>query len=297
MRILLLAAAATFGGAAFAPDGYAQDGDCIENAAGQIVCGVDADAVRARIRAEERLQTPGLDAAAGARRVPARLPSTQAQAVSIEPAEADDFYTDDQSAPIQPVAAAAGPIYVSSGAQANVPPAPARRGSVYSSYDRSIFLRPGYVFAARGAGSFGAPSVATGYRSVFHRAGASAFAFEGELHFLRDEEDFLLLGVPTETTLFGLTGLGGVRWSYALAEYMSPFASVAIGPSYFRGKVESGGVTLADGDFTLAYSGRAGVEFNISDQFSLETAYRYLGTTQSGTPGFHSAELGLNYNF
>lgn len=286
MRLIAFAVAASLcGGAALA-----EDDDCIENAAGQTVCGLDAEAVRARLRAEERLETPGMKAPAG-------KPAT----AYAEPADAEVQYADDQGAAPTEASGVVDPVYVNVAAEEpEVPaPAPAResRGSVYGAYDRSIFLRPGYSFAARGAGSFDAPTVASGYRSVFHRAGRSAFAWEGELHYLRDSEDLLVLGVPVSTTLWGLTGLGGVRWTYQLSDFMSPFASAGIGPSYFRARATSLGATVSDGEITFAYSGRAGVEFNISEQFSLETAYRYLGTTQSGTPGFHSAEVGFNYNF
>jgi opacity protein-like surface antigen len=289
MRLVAFAVAASL----MAGAASAEDDGCIENAAGQTVCGVDADAVRARMRAEDRLETPGMNEPAGATSVtaPARA--------YVAPSDAEMSYADEPDAEIESRSGVVSPVLVNESSEEVAAPEPpaARRGSVYSSYDRAIFLRPGYIFAARGAGSFDAPAVATGYRSTFHRAGRSAFAWEGELHYLRDSEDFLVLGVPTETSLWGLTGLGGVRWTYALSDVVSPFASIGVGPSYFRGKVESGGITVADGDFTVAYSGRTGLEFNISEQFSLETAYRYLGTTQSGTPGFHSAEVGLNLNF
>ena len=264
--------------------------DCVENAAGQVVCGVDADAVRARLRAEERLKTPGMDEPAGVKSASA------AASAYVEPTPAETSYMDDEGG--KSGAGAAGPVYASETVDApQAPAAPKSRGSVYSSYDRAILIRPGYIFSARGAGSFDAPSVATGYRSVFHRVGRSTFAWEGELHFLRDSEDLLVLGVPVSTTFWGFTGLGGVRWNYALVDHVSPFASVGVGPAYFRAKASSPTGSVSDGDITFAYSGRAGVEFNISDQFSIETAYRYLGTTQSGTPGYHAGEVGLNYNF
>ncbi|MCK5745997.1 MAG: outer membrane beta-barrel protein [Oricola sp.] len=44
---------ATLAIAALGASAWAQDDDCIENVVGQLVCGADADAVRARIRAEE----------------------------------------------------------------------------------------------------------------------------------------------------------------------------------------------------------------------------------------------------
>jgi opacity protein-like surface antigen len=270
MRPLLLASAAALaiGGAAHAED------DCIENAAGELVCGAEADAVRARISAEERLSSP----AAPSMKAPGRENAQVSKPTYVNDGTEPDPAAESEPLEPQPM-------------EERAPEA--RRGSVYGSYTEAAFVRGGYIFE----GDAEAPSISTGYRKKFRQNGRSSFALEGELLYLRDTEDGTLLGVPFEATLWGLAGLGAVRWQYALGEHVSPFASVGIGPAYFRGKVESGGTTVSDGDFTAAYTGRAGLEISFSEKISLETAYRYLGTTQSGAPAFHSAELGLNYNF
>lgn len=277
MKTITLAAAALLSsGAALAQD------ECIENAAGQIVCGDDAAAVRARIKAEERLVTPGIDA-------PAAKPASY---INEPEAAVEDTTSSYNASP------AVGPTYVSAAAEETVPAAPrASRGSVYDSYGQSVFLRGGYVFAARGASDYEAPSFAAGYRTTFREAGRSTFSLEGELIYSRDSEDLLVLGLPVEATIWGLSAIGAVRWQYALGEHVSPFASVGIGPGYFHASLDDGVTSIEDGDLTFAYTGRTGVAFAVSDQISLETAYRYLGTAQSGTPGYHTAEIGLNYDF
>ncbi|NWG71322.1 MAG: porin family protein [Parvularculaceae bacterium] len=250
--------------------------DCIENAAGQLVCGADADAVRARIRAEERLQMPEL---------------------SVPSAPTTNLETDQGSVEPEVLGAdVVGPTLASADRSAKGRGSSSfSGGSVYNSYGQAVFVRGGYVFES-GVGDYEAPSFAGGYRKTFAERGRSTFSWEGELVFSRDSEDITLLGGPVELTLWGLSGIGAVRWQYGLGA-VNPFASVGIGPGYFHASLDDGVTDVSDGDLTFVYTGRAGVEFNVSDQISLETAYRFLGTSQDGTPGYHSAELGLNYNF
>ena len=254
---------------------------CIENAAGQLVCGADADAVRARLAAEERLRTPEL-----------RVPAAPTATASFDDSDVEPTVTG---------ADAIGPTYASAEAETDDGGSSGGgsegRGSVYSSYGETAFLRGGYIFASRGAGDYDALGFSVGYRKAWREHGKSRFGLEGELIYSRDSEDFLVLGLPVEVTTWGLAGVGALRWSYALSEHLSPFASVGIGPGYFHASIDDGITEISDGDLTFVYTGRAGLEVNVSEQISLETAYRYLGTTQDGTPGYHSAELGLNYNF
>jgi len=250
--------------------------DCIENAAGQLVCGADADAVRARIRAEQRLQTPELN-----------VPKSPT---------ADIGYGGGSSEPTVTGADVIGPTLASAESPGGGYSRSSSRGSVYNSYGQAAFVRGGYVFESGGVGDYEAPIFATGYRKTFAERGRSTFSWEGELVFSRDSEDFVLPGGPVELTLWGLSGIGAVRWQYGLGP-VNPFASVGIGPGYFHANLDDGVTEISDGDFTFVYTARGGVEFNVSDQFSVETAYRFLGTSQDGTPAYHAAELGLNYNF
>ncbi|MEQ1928947.1 MAG: outer membrane beta-barrel protein [Parvularculaceae bacterium] len=257
----------------------AQD-ECIENAAGQLVCGADAQAVRARIRAEDRLQTPELN-----------VPAAPTQAAR------DDGVVSAALAGAE----VAGPTYASadgreedSGSSSS---SSSSRGSVYNSYGRTAFVRGGYVFDGSGAGDYDALGFSAGYRKTWRESGRSRFGLEGELIYSRDSETFDVLGTPVDVTTWGLAAVGGLRWNYLLSDAVSPFASVAIGPGYFHANVDDGVTEVSDGDLTFVYTGRAGLEVNVSEQISLEGAYRYLGTSQSGTPGYHSAEFGLNYNF
>ncbi len=273
MRTLSIAAAALLvsTGSAIAAE------DCIENAAGQLVCGADADAVRARIRAERRVQTPELS-------VP---PSPTAEIGYGGGSSEPDVVGADVIGPTLASASGGG---IPGGGKASS--SSSSRGSVYNSYGEAAFVRGGYVFESGGVGDYEAPIFATGYRKVFAEHGRSTFSWEGELVFSRDSQD---VG-PVELTLWGLSGIGAVRWQYGLGQ-INPFASVGIGPGYFHANLDNGVTEVSDGDLTFVYTARGGVEFNVSDQFSLETAYRFLGTSQDGTPAYHAAELGLNYNF
>ena len=173
-----------------------------------------------------------------------------------------------------------------------------RSGSVYSSYGSAAFVRGGYGFASKGGSPFEEGfSGSIGYRRVISQSGRSAFSIEGELLYARNSEDQIIPTVPVEATAWALTGLVSLRWDYAVGAPISPFASVGVGPSYMRGKVVSPLASVSDDDVTFAYSGRAGVVIGLSDNISLEPAYRYIGTTQSGAPGVHSAEVGFNLNF
>ena len=138
---------------------------------------------------------------------------------------------------------------------------------------------------------------AVGIRWPLRRSGRSTIGVETELFYLRDSESALLAGSPVNASAWGLTGLVGFRWDLKTDVGVNPFMSVGIGPSYQRAKGDVSGVTFSVDDFTFAYSGRAGATIDLSDRLALETAYRYLGTSQAGTPGVHAGEIGLNLNF
>jgi len=219
--------------------------DCIENIVGRTVCGADADAVRARIRAEQALK---------------------------------DGKTEEYKA------SASGSSFKS--------------GSVYKNYGNQAFVRGGYVFAGRGGSAFeDGFGGSIGVRHPFAHSGRSAYSIEGELLYARNSEDGIPFGTPVDASIWTLTGLVSLRWDYETGAGINPFLSVGGGPSYVRYKIESGLVSGSDDDFTFAYSGRAGFQIELTDQLSLEPAYRYLGTTQPGTPGAHSGEIGVNLSF
>ena len=224
---------------AIAPSASAQQSDdCIENIAGVVVCGAQADAVRARMRAEAR------------------------------------YAADPDKAKRQ-----------------------ARSGSIYNSFGQSVFLRGGYIFASHGGGeadSASAPLGAIGYRSRGARMGNHVWSFESEVVYARDSED-----IVADITLSGFTlaGLLGARWEYATGTPVSPYASVGIGPVYVEATVSDGVIEINDDTLAFGYSGRAGMEVQISNGVSVDLGYRYLGATNQGTAGLHTAEGGLNFNF
>lgn len=171
-----------------------------------------------------------------------------------------------------------------------------RSGSAYSGFRNAAFVRGGYIFAARGGGaatSESAPSIAAGFRFKTYQNGKSVISSETEVLYARDSESV----APLEFTLSGITALTGFRWEYKTGSGVNPFASVGIGPGYARLKIDDGIDAVVLDDWTFAYSGRAGVSLDITKAISIETAYRYLGTTQVGTPGQHSGEVGLNFGF
>lgn len=171
---------------------------------------------------------------------------------------------------------------------------PSPHGSVYSSFGSAAFVRGGYIFAAHGGGASGdasAPLGSIGYHAPF--SPGSQFGFETELVYLRDSET---IG-PITATAGQLTALISLRWQYETGSRISPFVSAGIGPAYIHAKIDNGVTEISDSDLVLGYSGRAGVEIQLSDGLALETAYRYLGATDDGTAGFHAAEAGLNFTF
>lgn len=215
----------------------AQDDNCIENIAGDIVCGSDADAVRARLRAEARH---------------ARHPDR---------------------------------------------PIRSHSGSIYDSFGQSLFVRGGYIFAAHGGGvsdQASAPMAAVGYRSPMSKSGPHQWNFETEIVYVRDSEDIL-----SSITVSGwaLTGLLSLRWEYDTGSPINPYVSAGVGPTYAQLKTSNGMTQISDGEWAFGYSGRAGIEAYLSNGFSMEAGYRYLGATSDGTGGLHTGEVGLNYNF
>lgn len=223
---------------------WAQDNDCIENITGQLVCGADADAVRARIRAEEEY--------------------AKAVAEGRDPGE--------------------------------IKPRRSSSGSVYGRYGQAAFARGGYGFAAHGGGESGSVDTllgAVGYRTALSRGTGGRFSLETELVYTGDSET--ALGIKATVTSY--TGLFSLRWDAAPGSFINPFLSAGVGPAYYHLKLSDGVTSASDGSFALGYSGRAGLEANFAEQFSLEAAYRYLGATDNGTIGMHAAEIGLNYKF
>lgn len=240
LNIAAALAVASMGAAA-----SAQDNDCIENITGQLVCGADADAVRARIRAEEEY---------------ARAVEEGRDPSEIKPRRSSSS------------------------------------GSVYGRYGQAAFVRGGYGFAAHGGGESGSVDTllgAVGYRTALGRGSGSRLSLETELVYTGDSET--ALGVKATVTSY--TGLFSMRWDAAPGSFINPFLSAGVGPAYYRLKLSDGVTSVSDGSFALGYSGRAGLEANFAEQFSLEAAYRYLGATDNGTIGMHAAEIGLNYKF
>lgn len=171
-------------------------------------------------------------------------------------------------------------------------------GSVYSAYSSTVFSRGGYAFAASDNSDFDESVMGSiGWRKAFGNASASGLSFETELLYAHNSESGLILGTPIDAKVWTLTGLLGLRYDIRTRAGVNPFFSVGVGPSYIKTKISSLGGSASGDDITFAYSGRAGIDIKVSDRFSFEPAYRYTGTTQSGLPGVHSAELGLNLRF
>jgi opacity protein-like surface antigen len=170
-----------------------------------------------------------------------------------------------------------------------------RSGSVYDGYRRTAFVRGGTAFSGGGAEfgkNFG------GSAGVGFKLGNNGFSLQTELLVLRDTETVSdpLFGTFTAKAL-ALAGLVGLRYDLDAGAGVNPFASVGVGPGYFRATIDDGVSSVSGDDFTFVYSGRAGLAFDLSERFGFEAAYRYLDTSQSGAPGQHSVELGLNLGF
>ncbi len=259
--------------------------DCIENSAGQLVCGEDAEIVRARIEAEDRLSAPGIDAPAGEEpeddgwttsrnvvrgAIPAAQVSTAAQE---EATRAPQDYAQNDPIPDSGLRQR-GRGY----------------GSVYNAYGPTLFLRGGYAFEGDGnLPDSSALGFSVGYRNYFSDGGRAHWGWETELLYGRDSEDIAGLDV----TSWMLAALLGLRWQYDLTEHVMPFASAAVGPGYVKDKVEG---LFEDDDITFVYTARAGLEIPLTAGVSAEGAYRFLGTTEDGTPMFHAAEIALNFD-
>lgn len=201
----------------------ADDDDCIENIVGRVVCGNEAAAVRARIRAEQAFK---------------------------------DGKTEE---------------YKASKSRSSF-----KSGSVYSSFKNTIAVRGGYIFDSSGGG--------TGY------SGGLAYVRTVNNSPNAIKLDFELYGA---TDSFGATDVGAllasVVWQYE-GGVVQPFISGGIG--YLAA---TNGVYDVDG---FAYQGRAGLNFQVIRRLGIETAYRYLGVTNSnGSDALHGAELNFNIDF
>lgn len=252
----------------------AQDDNCIENAAGMIVCGADADAVRARIRAESAMYENKTENVSTEVAMPTEsiVNASAMQAVSAE-SESGQTYERKKK----------------------------RSGSVYKDYGQAVFLRGGYAFASHNFGdgevSVNGLMLAGGYRKALSKKKRGQISVEGEIVWLSDSEEVDLLGTPLETTVTGYTGIVALRWDANPQANLSPFASVGVGPAYYRVKAETPTTSDSDGDFAVGYTARAGVTARVGDRVTMEAAYRYLGATESSTIGFHGAEVGVNLGF
>jgi opacity protein-like surface antigen len=156
-------------------------------------------------------------------------------------------------------------------------------------------VRGGTAFS--GGGSEFADNI-TGSVGAGFDLGQRGFSVETELYLLRDSETISdpFFGTITAKAL-GLAGLLSLRYDIDTGSPLTPFASVGVGPGYFRATVDDGVTSISDDDFTFVYSGRAGLALGVSDRLGVEAAYRYLDTTQDGFAGQHSVEVGLNLGF
>ncbi len=179
---------------------------------------------------------------------------------------------------------------------------PSRRrstGSIYRQYGSAVFARGGLFFADTNTlTDVSQPYGSLGYRQIFAAKGKSIFSWEGEVLGARDSETLPtgLMGSDIDVSSTLIAGLASARWDYVLSEVLSPFVSAGIGIAYVRGSVDDGVASISNDDFEFAYTGRAGLAVNVTDQLGLEAAYRFVGVT-AGTDGFHGGELGLNYRF
>ncbi|MGF1545164.1 MAG: outer membrane protein [Parvularculaceae bacterium] len=179
------------------------------------------------------------------------------------------------------------------------------RGSVYKSYGAGAFVRAGYIFATTKEGDFNAPLVSGGFEwSAF---GPSPLRLETEIVATRDNQDFDLLGVPTEVTSTLAAALVGVSAHSNITSWLSPYIGAGVGVGYVRAAVETGeadvlGVIVpatseSEDDIAFAFTGRTGLNASVTPRIDLQAGYRFLGFTNDGTLGLHGGELGFNYKF
>lgn len=136
-----------------------------------------------------------------------------------------------------------------------------------------------------------------GFRQKLKRFGDSMLSVEEEFLAARSSESVDILGVPVAYREWDLFPNAALRWQYNFNGAVAPYASLGAGPGIILSTLESGASEVSETDVVFAYTGRAGLEFNVTPRFGVEAGYRYLGVTDATTAGFHAAEIGLNFKF
>ncbi|MEO0399476.1 MAG: hypothetical protein AAF224_08670 [Pseudomonadota bacterium] len=182
-----------------------------------------------------------------------------------------------------------------------------KQASIYHRYGNQAFVRGGYIIGSTvSEGGYDAPYGSIGYDWKLARSGNSMFRIESELLVGRFS-DTLELGpaltnplIETTVSQWFLAGLVGVRWDGFIASPVSPYASMGVGPGLLTARATVTDLTTdvsassSGSEFSMVYSGRAGLQARLRDNFGVELGYRFLDYTDAGEPGRHSVELGLN---
>jgi len=172
--------------------------------------------------------------------------------------------------------------------------------SLYSSYGQSVSLRGGYVFASNREGVDGSPSAGifgAAYIKPIKRYGNHVLSLETEIVYSRDADSVTILGADVTSKIWSVTGLLEGRYEYVTGWGFNPFATFGIGPAYARSALTTAGAENREGALVLAYSGRAGLQANISEKISIEGGYRFLGSTFGDSSIIQSLEVGVNLQF
>lgn len=185
---------------------------------------------------------------------------------------------------------------------------PTLRGTNTSWTQRlEVSLRGGFVFEASardegdGVDSPNGPLVAVAVSVPSPRL-ARGLRLEAEFVHARasDEQcvtDPILGQLCLEGSLRIYAPLFNALWRTPLTERLSPYASVGVGPGIISARASAGGLSASDTSVGVAYQGRAGVEYELSDRVSASLGYRYLGLYEDARLVNHTAEAGVSYRF
>ncbi|MEZ5920763.1 MAG: outer membrane beta-barrel protein [Parvularculaceae bacterium] len=161
----------------------------------------------------------------------------------------------------------------------------------------AIFVRGGYSFAASG------PSLADGAGTQIYSAGyrvplsaRAPVSVEAEVVFQRDRDTVLIGLGQEEATRRAISGLVSVRYDGPHFGPFRPFVSGGFGPVQVKSTIDNGVTPIEDSSIELGYVGRVGLVLPITDRWSAEAGYRFLGATNDDVKT-HSAELGLSWSF
>jgi opacity protein-like surface antigen len=153
------------------------------------------------------------------------------------------------------------------------------------------------------------------YNSGYHGGGRLGYKdnplrYEGEISYLTAFPSSFNVNFIKRTLFSGqtsaTTALANIYYDFPeLILTLTPFISAGIGYAYISSHLLSTGPTFVSDfratDNVFAYQGSVGLAYNFVDNYSLDIAYRYLGTSHVDRMGSqfqaHMASAGVTYRF